>query len=402
MGRLTLNILLSFAQFEREVTSERIRDKFAASRKKGMFMHGLGPIGYIKKDGTLIEDPEQSDKIRLIFEKYLEFESVPKLQDHLRENKIHTKTDKIFYKGHLHKMLRNKVYIGKIEYKGQVYEGLHDGIVDEEVFKNVQEILDHNTVLRNNSVQAKHSCLLSGRIFDDKGNIMSPSHSNNKYKKTYRYYISQALLQNRPQEAGTISKIPAGEMEDFVTTKITELIKNKEQVQEYLSEMPLKKQSLILKFLETYTPDHIFIRTVIDKVVLSDIKIGLLIDKSVLIQVLEAVIYGTLLNFKGDGEHILSFEYEVNISPCKSRGAKVVLGHNKIEYNLTLIQAVTKGFYYHKLLLEHRLAKELKSSSHVRRLMSLKFLPPDIIEAILNGSQDRGLTVKELYKMANV
>jgi len=110
MGRLTLNILLSFAHFEREVTGERIRDKFAASRKKGMFMHRIAPIGYIKKDGILIPDKEQIDKVQHIFEKYLEFKSVSKLQKYLKENKIHTRTDKEFVKGNLYNILRSKIY----------------------------------------------------------------------------------------------------------------------------------------------------------------------------------------------------------------------------------------------------------------------------------------------------
>lgn len=402
MGRLTLNILLSFAQFEREVTGERIRDKFAASRKKGMFMHGSAPIGYIKKDGTLIEDREQSHKIKHLFDKYLELGSVPKLHTYLRENKIYTKTDKEFYKGHLNKILRNKVYIGKIEFKNEVYEGLHGGIIDEDVFEKVQKSLDQNAVRKNHSTTAKHTSLLAGKLFDDKENYMSPSHSNNKYKRSYRYYVSQALLQNRQHEAGTISKIAAGELEDFVTNKITELIKNKEQIQEYISEMPLKKQNKILQFLENYTPDHVFIRTIIEKVKLSDKNISILINRDILTQALETVTYGLLFNFKSDGNQFLNFEYKVNISPCKSRGAKVILGHNKIEYNLTLIQAITKGFYYHKLLLENKLTKDLKTSSHVRRLMKLRFLPPELIESILNGTQDRNLTIVQLYKLVKV
>lgn len=220
MGRLTLNILLSFAQFKREVTGERIRDKFAASRKKGMFMHGITPIGYIKKDGILIPDKEQIDKVRHIFEKYLEFKSVSKLQKYLKENKIHTRTDKEFVKGNLYNILRSKIYIGKIPHKDEVHEGLHEGIIDEKLFNKVQKILDENSVKANNSVGAKHFSLLSSKLFDDKNNIMSPSHSRNRFGACYRYYISQAFIKSKPHEAGTISKIPAKEIEDFVILKI--------------------------------------------------------------------------------------------------------------------------------------------------------------------------------------
>lgn len=402
MGRLTLNILLSFAQFEREVTGERIRDKFAASRKKGMFMHGVAPIGYIKKDGTLIEDPEQSPKVKLIFKKYLEFKSVPKLQNYLIEHNIHTKTDRIFYKGHLHRILRNKAYIGKIEHKDELYEGLHDGIVDKKLFEKTQKCLDDNAVRKLNSTGAKYSSLLAGKIYDDKGNIMSPSHSRNRHGTCYRYYVSQAIIQNCQHEAGTISKIPAVEIEDFVTLKLNELIKNKNQMLECLSNITLRNQNAILNFLETYKPDNVFIRTILNKVTITEDKIKILIDKELLAKSMEAVTYGQLLSFKTKGDCFLDFSYEVKLSPCHQKGTKIVIGHNKVEYNLTLIQAMTKGFYYNKLIEEGRMPKELGDSSYIHRLMGLRFLPPDIIEAILNGTQDRNLTLKELYKMSKI
>ena len=402
MGRLTLNILLSFAQFEREVTGERIRDKFAASRKKGMFMHGIATIGYIKKDGILYEDKEHSYKIKTIFKKYIEFKSVAKLQNYLNESQIYTRTGKSFRKGNLHRILRNKVYIGKIEHKNEVYEGLHDGIIDEKIFNKVQKIMDENSVKAKNSIGSKHVSLLAGKIFDDKGNIMSPSHSRNRHGACYRYYISQAIIQNRAHEAGTISKIPAGEIEQFVCENIKELILNKEQIQNYIKDKPIKKQNNILNFLELYTPDVVFIRTVLNKTTIYQDKIRILIDRDLLVQAIEAVTYGKLLNFKSTGDYLLDFSYDVKISSANQKGTKIVIGHNKVEYNLTLIQAITKGFYYFKLLQKGKMTKEQKSSSHIKRLMKLRLLPPEIIEAILNGTQDRTLTIKELYTMAVV
>ena len=402
MGRLTLNILLSFAQFEREVTGERIRDKFAASRKKGMFMHGIATIGYIKKDGILYEDKEHSYKIKTIFKKYIEFKSVAKLQNYLNESQIYTRTGKSFRKGNLHRILRNKVYIGKIEHKNEVYEGLHDGIIDEKIFNKVQKIMDENSVKAKNSIGSKHVSLLAGKIFDDKGNIMSPSHSRNRHGACYRYYISQAIIQNRADEAGTISKIPAWEIEQFVCENIKELILNKEQIQNYIKDKPIKKQNNILNFLELYTPDVVFIRTVLNKTTIYQDKIRILIDRDLLVQAIEAVTYGELLNFKSTGDYLLDFSYDVKISSANQKGTKIVIGHNKVEYNLTLIQAITKGFYYFKLLQKGKMTKEQKSSSHIKRLMKLRLLPPEIIEAILNGTQDRTLTIKELYTMAVV
>ena len=400
MGRLTLNILLSFAQFEREVTGERIRDKFAASRRKGMFIHGTAPIGYIKKDGTLIPDNEQVPIINLIFKKYLELKSVSKLQAYLKENGIKTKTGKFFAKGNLHNLLRNKIFIGKIVHKDEEYEGLHEGIIDEKLFFQVQKLLDENTVKTNNSVGAKHFSLLAGKLYDDKNNIMTPSHSRNKYGACYRYYISQAILKYNPNDAGTISKIPAKEIEEFITLKISEFIKNKEVMLEYLSELDIKKQKCVIEFLQNYEPDRIFIRTVINRIDIYVDNIRLYIDKDLFIKSVQAVTYGEVMNFKSKADHLISFNYDVKLSPTARRGAQIVIGHNKVEYNLVLIQAITKGFYYNKLLEEGRMSKELKDNSYVRRLMKLRFLPPDIIESVLNGTQPRTMTLKELLKSA--
>lgn len=400
MGRLTLNILLSFAQFEREVTGERIRDKFAASKKKGMWMNGIAPIGYTKQNGTLVEDKEHSDKIQLIFEKYLEFKSVPQLHDYLKENKIHTKSNRIFYKGHLNKILRNKTYVGKIEHKENVYEGLHDGIVEETIFEKAQKILDFNKAQVNNATKAKHSSLLAGKLFDSNGNYMSPSHSNNRHNKTYRYYISQAIIQNRHHEAGTLSKIPADEIEKFVKTKITNFIKNKNEIQKYLEGFPIRKQNKILSTIENIEFDNIFLRTVIDKIVLNEGKVDIFINKDILIKVLEATAYNLVMKFETNSTETITLSSTAKLIATPQRGNKLIIG-NEVEYNLTLIQAITKGFYYHKLWAERKLTPEQKNS-YTYRLMNLRLLPPKIIEAVLSGKQTPDITVKRLYELAKI
>lgn len=400
MGRLTLNILLSFAQFEREVTGERIRDKFAASRKKGLWMHGAAPIGYRKENGKLIEDGEQSDKIKLIFEKYLEFKSVPQLHNYLKENKIHTRSDKMFYKGHLNKILRNKVYIGKIEHKENVYEGIHEGIVDETIFEKVQKTLDFNTVQANNAVHAKCSSLLAGKLFDSNGNYMSPSHSNNRHNKTYSYYISQAIIQNRQHEAGSLSKIPAKEIETFVKTQIIDFIKDESNVQKYLEDFPVRKQKKILSAIEFAELDKVFIRTIIDKIVLYEDKIDILMNKAILINALEALAYNLIMKFETNSTELIILNKPVKLIATPQRGNKLIIG-NEVEYNLTLIQAITKGFYYHKLWEEGKLTPEQKNS-YTYRLMNLRLLPPKIIEDILSGKQTPDITVKKLYELAKV
>ena len=131
-------------------------------------------------------------------------------------------------------------------------------------------------------------------------------------------------------------------------------------------------------------------------------KIKIILDKELLIKSIEAVAYKQLLNFKSNSENLITYDYDVKLSPAPQRGTKIVIGHNKVEYNLTLIQALTKSFYYNKLVEEGRLPKEFGNSSYIHRLMRLRFLPPDIIEAILNGTQNRNLTLKQLYAMSKI
>ena len=229
MGRLTLNILLSFAQFEREVTGERIRDKFAASKKKGMWIGGCTPFGYKKEDNKLVPIETQAEQVDLIFRKYSELKSVFKLKEYLDKNGIKTKKNKNFSKGQLYHLLSNKVYIGKIVHKTNVYAGLHKPIVNLDIFNQVQDILLKNRVDKNCGVKSSSNSLLTGLIYDDNGNKMTPSHSNTR-KRRYRYYISQAIKKYNPNKAGTVSKIPAGEIEKFVVENLKEFLQNTKEL----------------------------------------------------------------------------------------------------------------------------------------------------------------------------
>jgi hypothetical protein len=203
MGRLTLNMLLSFAQFEREVTGERIRDKIAASKKKGMWMGGAVPIGYYREDKKLLVDECQINNVRYIFDQYLELGSVPKLKEHLDSQNIRTRTDKPFAKGQLYHMLSNKTYIGLVTHKGNVYAGEHDPIIEDDIFEDVQKMLLENRVDKDCGKKSKSNSVLASKIFDDKGNRMSPSHSNTRGRK-YRYYVSLAINKLKKSQAGSV------------------------------------------------------------------------------------------------------------------------------------------------------------------------------------------------------
>ena len=224
MGRLTLNVLLSFAQFEREVTSERIRDKIAASKRKGLWVGGMAPLGYDTKDRKITVNEAEADCVRVIFRGYVKLGSLNLLMADLRIRGIVTKVRTLktgetvggipFTRGPLAHLLRNRFYLGEVVFKGEILAGEQPAIVDRDLFEAVQAKL--NDQVTNHKVsRTKSEALLSGRIFDDRGHRMTPSHARKRGIK-YRYYISSVLLQGRPKQAGTVSRIPAHEIETLV------------------------------------------------------------------------------------------------------------------------------------------------------------------------------------------
>lgn len=400
MGRLTLNILLSFAQFEREVTGERIRDKFAASKKKGMWINGMPPMGYVKKDGKLEIEHSEAKIVKLIFDKYLEIGNVPDLVKYLKENNINTRSGKNFYKGHLYRILQNKAYIGKIVHKKNIYEGLQKPIIDLDIFEKTQNLLAQNALNRKNATNAQSGSLLKGKLFDDKNNYMSPTHST-KNGKRYRYYISQAQIQNRLQDLGSITKISAGEIENFVISKIKEIVLDKKLLQELFADYPIDQQKIIYEQISEKLIDTTFIRHVIIKVRISKENILITTSKTLLSEAIKYLIFKSNLpveqNYDKTSE--IDYEYKIRISSTTKNGSKVIIGNvKKREVNKFLLEAIVKSFYYHKLMFENKLTSEQKANTHIYRLMKLRFLPKEIIEAILTGTQEQDLTIDKLYK----
>ena len=221
MGRLTLNVLLSFAQFEREVTGERIRDKIAASKRKGIWMGGVVPLGYRVENRALHVVEEHAAFIRDLFRRYLEIGSVVRLKAILDQEdaRLPLRTDGtgktigggLISRGHLYKILSNPIYLGRLTHKGQVHDGLHDPIVDQETWDRVQLLLAEHAQRTAGNCQ-NSDALLAGKLFDDRGNRMSPSHAA-KGGRRWRYYVSQAVLQGRKHEAGSVARVPALEIE---------------------------------------------------------------------------------------------------------------------------------------------------------------------------------------------
>ncbi|MHB8285778.1 MAG: recombinase family protein, partial [Caulobacteraceae bacterium] len=214
MGRLTLNVLLSFAQFEREVTGERIRDKIAMSKAKGMWMGGALSLGYDLCDRKLVINPAEAETVRLIFRRYLKLGSVNRLRAELEAQGVRSKAwtarngqmrgGCIIGRGGLYHMLSNRLYLGEITHKSASYPGEHPAIIDAKLFEAVQRKLKVNAVMRGARATAKTTSPLTGLIFDAQGQPMSATFAYGKNGKLYRYYVAQALQQGtRASAAGT-------------------------------------------------------------------------------------------------------------------------------------------------------------------------------------------------------
>lgn len=401
MGRLTLNILLSFAQFEREVTGERIRDKKAASRKKGMWTGGPAAIGYKIENKKLIPEANGTKTIQTIFQKYLELKSVPNLKYYLDETGIKTKNEKYFSRGNLYRILTNKTYIGLVSYKGEDFKGEHDGIIDETIFAKVQELLTQNCHLKNSLVTRKSGSFLSGKLFDDKGNKMTPSHSNTRNKR-YRYYVSQAVLQCNRQNAGTIGKVPAEEIENCVKTEVATFLKDEKTLQTYISELDIARQKEILQKLFDYEVQNDFVREILSKAVLYSDRVEIILRKDLLLKAIANI-------QSSQEEETIEIVKNIKIYSTSQSGALVINNAQNptSKINPFLVKVIAKSYYWNKLLDEGKaksskdiqIIEGLTDSSYIRDVLRLRFLSPRTTEAILEGRQPVDLTVQKLLKI---
>src|ERR1700754_4359447 len=222
MGRLTLNVLLSFAQFEREVIGERIRDKVAASRKKGMWMGGWAPLGYEVRDRKLVVNEPDAKLVRSIFQRFLKVGSATTLARELIAENVRNKYGKSVDKGILYKMLNNPVYIGEAVHKGVSYPGEHVGIIDRKIWDKVAARLQESPRKRAATTRAQTPALLKGIIFDPTGVAMSPTHTR-KNGRLYRYYLNQTVLKRGAGDC-PVARVPAAEIERIVIDQVRLLL----------------------------------------------------------------------------------------------------------------------------------------------------------------------------------
>jgi DNA invertase Pin-like site-specific DNA recombinase len=269
MGRLTLNVLLSFAQFEREVTSERIRDKIAASKRKGLWVGGMTPLGYDTRERKIAVNTAEAECVRTIFRSYLKLGSLNLLMADLRQRGIVTKLRTLrsgrtlggipFTRGSLAHLLRNRFYIGEVVFKGENLPGEQAAIVDRDLFDAVQGKLDQQVNSHRQS-RTKSDAPFAGRIFDDRGHRMTPSHARKGTIK-YRYYISCVLLQGQSEHAGAVRRVPANEIEALVANSLRKHLghhtgdDNAALIRDHVARVEVRSDRLIVELVNGRGPD---------------------------------------------------------------------------------------------------------------------------------------------------
>ncbi|MCP5089033.1 MAG: recombinase family protein, partial [Rhodobacteraceae bacterium] len=264
MGRLTLNVLLSFAQFEREVTAERIRDKIAASKRKGLWMGGNAPLGYQPDGRTLKIDETEAIVVRKLYDLYLEHRAIRVVKKKAEELQLRTRRRErpdgrvtgggLFDRGHIHHILTNPIYAGRIRHKKHVYEGQHSAIITLEIWEQVQELLKGGAAKTRGTKRKASRSLLAGRLFDETGDRLTPSHSR-KNGKRLRYYISRRLVVDRSKEHPDAWRLPAEQLESLLCEAVRNRFVQQNAVVQLLVDRSVAEISVAQDRLATFR-DH--------------------------------------------------------------------------------------------------------------------------------------------------
>ena len=360
MGRLTLNVLLSFAQFERELSSERVRDKVAASRKKGKWTGGGVPLGYDTKAKKLVINPQEAETVRLIYRRYLDLKCLRLLKAELDKKGIvskrrtnssgHRPGAAPFTYGPLAYVLKNRTYLGEMGHKGAWFPGEHAAIVEPALFNAVQDLLKNNSITRRQQ-RSDTQALLKGLLFDERGNRMSPSFSSKRGVR-YRFYVSSAAMTGRGNRGTSVRRIPAPELERTVLDALRE---------RFPQRGTLADQNLVAAHVE--------------RIILCDQKLSI---------GLKASETGPTMIELDRVQKLTTPRVGIETDNC--RPAR--------EPDPSLIQALVRAHSWRKALADcrYQTVGELAASvawnpKVVRKLLRLAYLAPDITEAILRGSQ---------------
>lgn len=418
MGRLTLNVLLSFAQFEREVTGERIRDKVAASKAKGMWMGGVAPLGYHVRDRKLIIDEQGAETVRLIFAQYIDLKSMVDLAAELLRRGIVSKQRVLsdgrsvggrpFTRGALAHLLKNVVYVGEVAHKGRTYPGEHQPIIGRKLWDAVQSIIRSNRRERRTSARAVQPSVLAGMLYDSLGRPMSPSHAA-KGTRRYRYYFSRV----EPGDARRLWRIPALTIEKPVVQEIARLLGDANALTDELPplsgeaaeflrkccaelgsrlvKMPGSELHQILGRAETLVSihdDRLIVKIELQRL----LQLALGPDRAASpVYVLNSgsVARTIPMMIKRRGQ-----ELKLIFAPSGATDAAAV--------DPKLVELVARAHKARTLLMKQTAKINPVERPHLARLARLSYLAPDIITAILDGRQPIDLTARALLRTARL
>jgi hypothetical protein len=400
MGRLTLNVLLSFAQFEREVTGERIRDKIAASKKKGMWMGGFVPLGYDLKARKLLINATEAKTVQYIYRRYLELGCVRLLKEDLDKNGIHSKVREekggcSFARGMLYKMLSNPIYIGQIRHKEICHPGQHKAIIDQELWEKVQQhmavkSIEHKT---HNTV----SFPLTNKLFDISGERLISVQANKKGRR-YRYYISQSLRADPKNASSSGWRLPGQEIEQVIAHAASEILLDDNAITKTLQEAGIATHHIpaALNAARKIQQDSTgLINRFVQRVELQKSRIRLKLSLASLMvpEVDLTIIRDIPMRMKRRG-------IEMRL---------IINGAGPVRVDQTLLKTIVRAHKWFNDLATGRMknmaeiaSREGVDKSYVSRVVNLAFLAPYIIESIVTGHQPVDLNVEKLTKRTNL
>ena len=392
MGRLTLNVLLSFAQFEREVTAERIRDKIAASKKKGMWMGGNIPLGYQKPKETsarrLEVNPQTAPIVHAIFDLYETHKCLSKARHQIL--KTHG-IQRGFSRGRLYSLLCNPIYLGKIRHKTAVYEGLHEGIIGQDQFNRVQAILGANAARRRGQDSKGNRSSLIGKIFDETGDRLTPTHTN-RNGRLYHYYISNRLISSGADPSAW--RLKAQDLETALANKVKEHLIHSLLDQSLSISLPLPSCVPLKELIEGLTKKDLL--TIISRVNLALDKIHIALNAKALSHCLN--------------NNVDQFENEALIINTKlpirrrSIGMKIIDATEQKRIRQPLIRALNTAHRWLDMLKDGTpisviSAKENLPESQLRKHIKLAFLSPSIQQAIVSSNASVDLTLRKVLAL---
>jgi len=432
MGRLTLNILLSFAQFEREVTGERIRDKIAASKRKGMWMGGNPPLGYDVKDRRLIVNRSEARLVRVLFQRYLELGCVPKLKLWLDREGLRSKVRKTaagrtfggahFSRGALYKILNNPIYLGQIRHKGQCHPGEHERIVPQKLWNQVQNRLRSDNQGRRNGVRGVCTSLLSGLLEDQHRNRFTPTHTV-KGNRRYRYYVCRTASRERGLKRPV--RIPAADVEMPVlagfrlffqhSQRIMDLLGKEDDSAELTRTLLKAAHEMGSRWIEVSPADvSKFIRGVVTRVIIHPDKVRVLFSRDALRNLLlEDTNAGSdmlkAVPALGGSKSLASFELAATLRRS-GREVRLVLSSDSEKLTpsrptSSLLKAVARSYDWYQQIIcgeacgPTSIAKKSGlDERYVGRIFRHAFLAPDIVQAIVDGRQPHDLSLEKLSR----